>query len=158
MRIPSILLMAVVLIACGVSRVYAETDEVAPVSSSTATATGPKEEPLVAPTVPAVQQFSVIFNELNSLHVQEEALWKEHRELALALPAAGIAFGAPAAIAMLSLGTFLQVTDQGKYGLEGALLIGGGVLALAGTVVCSWQVARVRRKRIALESELRARG
>jgi hypothetical protein len=155
-----ILLMTVALMACGVSRADADTEqhEEAQVSSARSTPEQTKEEPLVAPALPHAQQFSIIFKELNNLQVQEEALWKEHRELALALPASGIAFGAPAAIAMLSLGTFLQVTDQGKYGLEGALLIGGGVLAMAGTILCGWQVARVRKKRIALESELRALG
>lgn len=130
-----------------------------------------------APDLPAGEQLArarlsiplasrMLWNDLHVFQEREAELWSERYSRSVGLPATGIVIGTPLALMLIPWGSVLIAdanTGYGGYADEnqrlrrtGALMLTSGLLLLGAVVVSIWQVSRVRRRRQAIDSELRA--
>lgn len=105
------------------------------------------------------------FRDLNAMQAREADLWTERYTLSSGVAAAAIGLGFPLSGLLISWGGVLVADANSYYEDEGsderrigAIMLTAGIIALAGTAVSIWHVARVRKRRDAIDSELRQLG
>lgn len=103
------------------------------------------------------------FRELDAMQQREGELWAERYTLSSGVAATAIAIGLPLSTMLITWGGFFvdDAINDGSYDdnssrVTGAFMLTAGILALVGTGVSIWHVERVRKKRAAIDSELRA--
>lgn len=139
-------------------------------------ATALQAPPERAPEATAVEQVAsarlniplpsrMLWNDLHVFQEREAELWSERYSHSVGLPATGIVIGMPLALMLIPWGGVLVADANRGYGYgdedqrvrrTGALMLTSGLLVLGAVAVSIWQVGRVRRRRHAIDSELRA--
>jgi hypothetical protein len=120
--------------------------------------------PQLASAGPSVPPRLQLWSDLRALQERDADLWNERYQHPLGLPATGIVLGTPLTLLLVPWGGVLLADANSGYGYDddsrlrrsGALMVTSGLLTLGAVVVSIWQVSRVRRRRHAIDSELRA--
>jgi hypothetical protein len=147
---------------------HAQAPEPGPAAPEQAPAAGAADlaaPQLSSPSGGAPPRLQLMWNDLRVIQERDAELWSERYSHALGLPATGIIVGTPLTLLLVPWGGVLLADANAGYDdydgdsrlrRAGAIMVTSGLLTLGAVIVSIWQVSRVRRRRHAIDSELRA--